>query len=104
MTDQHTSPDYSALIDDLAGGGYLPIDDFDEFTPDELPAKTVAYFADRRWDAVRYNGDSLSFVRFGDEGGKLMHTTLSGVITTEASFTVDRVGLRLLALSASCMP
>lgn len=97
-TPSPTSPDYGRLIDELAAAGYSPADTFEELS------STVAYFARRGWDAVRHNGDSLSFARFSDEGARLMTTTLSGVIQTEASFSTDRHGLRMFTTAAELLP
>jgi hypothetical protein len=97
-TPSPTSPDYGRLIDELAAAGYSPADTFEELS------STVDYFARRGWDAVRHNGDSLSFARFSDEGARLMTTTLSGVIQTEASFSTDRHGLRMFTTAAELLP
>jgi hypothetical protein len=88
--------DYGQLIDDLAEAGYSPID--------TIEAPTVDYFAARGWDAVRHNGDTLSFVRFSEEGSKILTTTPSGAIASEASFSADTIGLRMFAAAAAFVP
>lgn len=101
---EHTSPDFDQLRDELAGDSFAPCDGFVFDGLDRKIAATIEYFELRGWDAVRSNGDSLTFVRFSDEGCKLMTTTPSGVISTEASFTNDRLGLRMFTMAASLRP
>lgn len=91
------APDWSRVIDELAAAGYSPADTIEA-------SSTVDYFARRGWDAVRHNGDSLSFARWSDEGARLMTTTLSGVISTEATFSTDRHGLRMFTTAAELLP
>lgn len=89
--------DSADLIDELAAAGYSPADTIDG-------SSTVDYFARRGWDAVRHNGDSLSFARWSEEGARLMTTTLSGCIITEATFSTDRHGLRMFTVAAELLP
>jgi hypothetical protein len=96
-TPSPTTPDYARLIDELAAAGYSPSDTIEA-------SSTVDYFARRGWDAVRHNGDTLSFARFSDEGARLMLTTLSGCIITEAQFSPDRHGLRMFTTAAELLP
>lgn len=90
-------PDFDTIRDGLAGLGYEPADGF-RFS------STVDYFAARGWDAVRHNGDSLSFARFSDDGLAVMTTTLSGCIMSEASFSSDRIGARAFLTVAELRP
>ena len=94
MTD--TTTDYDRIRDGLLEAGYEPCHAF--------YSSTVDYFELRGWDAVRHNGDSLSFARFGDEGSRLMTTSLSGVILAEASFSDDPHGTRMFLVSAELRP
>jgi hypothetical protein len=99
---RHTaSVDFDEIRDGLAGAAYAPIDCFD------LGGKaqaTAEYFELRGWEAIRFNTDSLSFATFSDDGLKLMTTTLSGVILSEASFSSDRIGARAFLTVAELRP
>lgn len=89
--------DYDQIREGLLAAGYEPTDGF-RFS------STVDYFTARGWDAVRHNGDSLSFARFDDEGLALMTTSLSGVIQTEAKFSGDPHGSRMFVIAAELRP
>lgn len=96
--------DFSDIIDQLSADSFSPAGDFDFPGLDRTISATVGYFAARGWDAVRSNGDSLTFVRFSDEGARLMHTTTSGVINSEATFSADRFGVRMFLQCAALRP
>lgn len=96
--------DYSEIIDQLSGDSFSPADDFDFPGLDRTIAATVDYFAGRGWDAARSNGDSLTFARFGDDGCRIMTTTTSGVISSEATFSTDRFGVRMFLQCAALRP
>lgn len=109
MADTNTSTtngvDWADVIDELAGAGYGPIDAYcDDHLVQPRTRSTIEYFAARRWDAVRVLSDSIQFARFGDEGCKVMSTTMSGCISTEASFSCDRHGVRMFTMAAELRP
>ena len=76
--------DYIYIIDELSAAGYCPADDFDEDGHTYNTSPTVAYFADRGWDAVRVLPDYIQFARFDDEGFALMMTNHNGCISSES--------------------
>lgn len=98
-----SSPDYSALIDELAGAGYAPLDSFDDLTQPRVRA-TLDHYARRGWDAVRVLSDSIQFARWSDDGAELLNVTPSGSISSQARFSVDRHGLRMFTVAAELRP
>ena len=98
--------DYIYIIDELSWAGYCPADDLDyhAHAGTHNTGPTVAYVADRGWDAVRVLSDSIQFARFDDEGFALMTTTHSGCISSEAKFSTDRHGMRMFTVAAELRP
>lgn len=90
--DDDTLPE---IIDALCAAGFTPTDDLDA-----LPA----WIADGPWMAARHQGDTIALVDHTDSAVALRHFTRSGVLVSEATFTTDRIGLRLFAHAASLWP
>ena len=95
---------------ELAASGYEPADTYaDMFTASghrRPSAATIAHFAARRWDAVRHNGDTITFARWdtGDNTAHILTTTNAGTISSEATFDLGRIGRRAFLTVAALRP
>lgn len=76
----------------------------DEYPAGSQQARTIEHLAGVGWDAVRDNGDSLTFARFGGEGLHLITTSISGVIASTATFSPDPIGVSMFIAAAELRP
>lgn len=106
VTDMSAATDLD-LTYHLASAGFTPIDEPD--TAHHRALHTIGYFARGGWAAVRTFGgrattDGLAFVRYDDGEIVLLHTDRNGMVLARATFTLDRLGVRLFANAAHVAP
>lgn len=84
----------SEIIDACGAAGFTPTDDLDT-----LPSWVAT------WAAARHQGETIAVVDWTDEVITLEHRTSStGIRLARATFTTDRIGLRLFANTACLWP